>query len=208
MAGRIRSRKRLMAAILVIFSAFCIGWADTWEELQASGDAIVSVQTTFIQTKHLPILTRPLVSEGTLAFRTPGSLRWEYTSPIHSILVMHSGKVRRFTQDTRTHEFREESGAGLDAMQVVVEEISQWMSGRFEDNPMFSVELAPSRKIILIPKGGIADILQRVELWLGDQPGEIQRVLIVEGEAAFTDLSFSHTEINSEIPDDVFVKVP
>ncbi|MDL2268741.1 outer membrane lipoprotein carrier protein LolA [Desulfosarcina sp. OttesenSCG-928-A07] len=185
-----------------------MGWADTWEDLQTETGAITSIQTDFVQTKHLPILARPLVSQGKLAFQTPGSLRWEYTAPIHSILVMHKGKIRRLTLDTRTHEFREESGAGLDVMQMVVAEISQWMTGRFEDNAMFSVELAPSRKILLTPKGGIADILNRVELWLGDEPGQIRRVRIVEGENAFTDLAFSNTTINSEISDDVFVKVP
>ncbi|BBO88844.1 outer membrane lipoprotein carrier protein LolA [Desulfosarcina ovata] len=189
--------------------ALCLGWADNWDGIRAAAGSVASLQTEFTQTKHLPILARPLVSRGKLVYQTPGSLRWEYLSPIRSILFMHDGRVRRFTQDTRTHAFREESGAGLDAMQVVFEEISQWLAGRFEDNPMFDARLEPPHRIVLTPKQkAFAEVLQRIELVLDDRPGVIRQVVIVEGEDAYTELTFSQTVLNQTIDADMFQKVP
>lgn len=197
------------------------GWAQTWESLRASAGTITSVKTRFTQTKHLPILSKPLISKGKLWYQAPGSLRWEYISPIHSILLMHNSRVKRFTLDARTHQFREESGEGLDAMQVVLGEITQWLNGRFDDNPMFTARLEPGGKIVLTPKEkAFGEVIQRIEVTLdtqpgrqsgqqqGQQPGTIRRVLIYESETAYTDLSFDSTKLNQSIDESVFQKVP
>ncbi|GAB6907701.1 Outer membrane lipoprotein carrier protein [Desulfosarcina cetonica] len=202
-------RPRLIAIALVFCVGLCLGWADTWEGIRAAAGTVTSVETAFTQTKHLPILARPLVATGKLFYQTPGSLRWEYLTPIRSILLMDDGRVRRFTQDTQTHAFREETGAGLDAMQVVFQEISQWLAGRFDDNSMFDARLEAGRRIILTPKQkAFAEVLQRIELVLDDQPGVIRQVRIIEGEEAYTELDFSQTVLNRAIPIDVFRKVP
>lgn len=204
-----RIRHTLICLVLLAGTLFCLGWADTWDGIRRAAGSVTSVQTTFTQVKHLPILARPLISRGRLDYQRPGSLRWEYLTPIHSILIMHDGRVRRFTEDTRTHVFREESGAGLDAMQVVFEEISQWLAGRFEDNPMFDARLQPPHSIILTPKQpAFAKVLQRIELVLGERPGVIRQVRIVEGENAYTELNFSGTVLNQPIDAERFQKVP
>lgn len=193
------------------------GRAQTWENIQASAGTITSVETGFTQTKYLPILNKPLISKGKLWYQAPGSLRWEYISPIHSILLMHNGRVKRVTQDPRTHQFREEPGEGLDAMQVVLGEITQWLNGRFDDNPMFTARLEPGGKIVLTPKQkGFGEVIQRIEVTLDTQPGQqsgqqqgmIRRILIYESETAYTDLSFDGTKLNQSIDESVFQKVP
>jgi outer membrane lipoprotein-sorting protein len=204
-----RIRNTWVCLVILMGSLFCLGWADTWEGIRGAAGSVTSVQTAFTQTKQLPILARPLISRGRLYYQRPGSLRWEYLTPIHSILIMHDGRVRRFTEDTRTHVFREESGAGLDAMQVVFDEISHWLSGRFEDNPMFNARLQPPRRIILTPKQqSLTEILQRIELVMDERPGVIQSVRIIEGENAFTELSFSGTVLNQPLGADLFQKAP
>jgi outer membrane lipoprotein-sorting protein len=188
---------------------FCLGWADTWDGLREAAGTIQSVKTDFTQTKHLPILAMPLVSKGHLYFQSPESLRWEYRSPIASILLMHDGRIRRFTKDTRSQHYREESASGLDAMQVVMEQISQWLGGRFDTNPYFDAALKPDQRIVLTPKQtAIQGILKRVELHLGNRPGMIRRVVIYETETAYTDLVFEKTVLNQAIAADVFQKVP
>jgi outer membrane lipoprotein-sorting protein len=207
----------LKHTVLLISLLLCAlpfrGWAETWESIRASAGTITSVETEFIQTKHLPILNKPLISKGKLWYQAPASLRWEYDSPIQSILLMHNGRVKRFTLDTQTHQFREESGEGLDAMQVVLGEISQWLKGRFDENPMFSASLESGDKIVLTPKQkAFSDVIQRIELYLDTQPGRppgiIRRVLIYESETAYTDLSFAGTRLNRSIDESVFQRVP
>ena len=81
-----------------------------------------SVKADFIQEKHLKILARPIISTGTFTFQAPQSLRWEYQKPLHSILLMHGGKVRKFVE--RAGVLAEDKGMQFDAMQVVLADIS------------------------------------------------------------------------------------
>jgi outer membrane lipoprotein-sorting protein len=189
------------------------GWTETWDSIHETAGAITSVETEFVQTKHLPILNKPLVSKGKLWYQAPGSLRWEYLTPIHSILLMHKGRVRRFTCDTRTGKFREESGEGLDAMQMVLGEISQWLAGRFDQNPMFAARLEPGGNIVLTPREkAFGDVIQRIEIHMdtapGQPPGMIRRVLIFESKTAYTELDFKRTRLNQTIDSSVFQKAP
>lgn len=164
-----------------------------------------SVQADFIQEKHLKILARPIISTGSFTFQAPQSLRWEYRTPIRSILLMHGGKVRKFVE--RDGVLAEDKGMRLDAMQVVLAEISNWLDGRFTDNAMFTVSFPKKQTILLTPKEqGIAALISSIELKLGDQAGLLDKVTIFEGPDAFTSLTFSNRMINQDIPASVFTQ--
>jgi hypothetical protein len=94
-------------------------------------------------------------------------------------------------------------------MQVVLEQITHWLSGRFDDNAMFKAELRPDGLIVLEPRQeSMTAVLQRIELYLDARPGIIDRVLIYEGPDAYTQLSFSGTVLNQALAADVFRKAP
>lgn len=185
----------------------CLGWADSWQGLRDTAASVSSVQADFVQEKHLPILARPLVSRGSFRYQKPGSLRWEYREPVPSILVMHDGRTRRFVGGPSG--WTEESGRGLEAMQVVMEEIAGWLAGRFADNPLFDARLESGRRIVLVPKEeGLRRLIQRIELGLADRPGVLRSVSVYESESAFTRMSFSNVVLNGAVAEAVFRKVP
>ncbi len=191
-----------------MLSLMCIGWADSWEQLKTTAGVIKSVQAEFVQEKHLPILSKPLISKGVFYYQAPRSLRWEYQSPVRSILTVHDGHVRRFVSIGEAG-FHEESGAGLEAMQVVVEEITQWLAGHFDDNPMFQSHLEPGKRIILVPKDcAFQKVIQRIVLELGSESGVMRSVTIYERENAFTQLTFKNTVLNAKIEDTLFQEKP
>jgi outer membrane lipoprotein-sorting protein len=170
---------------------------------QAQPVQLRSVQADFLQEKHLKILARPIISTGSFTFQAPQSLRWEYRTPIRSILLMHGGKVRKFVE--RDGVLAEDKGMRLDAMQVVLAEISNWLDGRFTDNAMFTVSFPKKQTILLTPKEpGLAALISSIELKLGEQAGLLDKVIIFEGPDASTSLTFSNRIINKEIPAAVF----
>ena len=69
--------RKCHGVLLIAASVLCLGWADTFEEIQAAAGKVTSLQARFVQEKHLPILTRPLVAKGYFVFQGPDSLRWE-----------------------------------------------------------------------------------------------------------------------------------
>jgi outer membrane lipoprotein-sorting protein len=151
----------------------------------------------------MKILARPLVSKGVLFFQGPDSLRWEYTHPVQSILLLHKGKTRRFVQ--KNDSLIEDASANLQSMQVVVQEITQWLNGRFDDNPAFAASLEPGRKIVMVPRDeSFARLIQRIEVYLADRPAVIKSVMIFENEDSFTKLDFSDVILNQQLDDALF----
>jgi outer membrane lipoprotein-sorting protein len=163
-----------------------------------------SIQADFIQKKHLKILIRPLVSTGTLVFQTPQSLRWEYKTPVPSILLMHGGRVKKFV--TRDGRLVEDKGARLDSMQLVLAQISNWLDGRFSDNDMFRVSFSDQRTVLLTPKTqALAALISKIELKLAERQGFLDGVTIFEGPGAYTEMTFANRVVNKDIPDALFI---
>lgn len=203
---RIKKHPFLIRAIFLLTAFFCIGWADSWEELETAAGTVTSIKAGFTQEKHMKILVRPLVSEGRLLFQGPDSLRWEYNRPVQSVLLLHNGQTKRFVK--KNGSFVEDASANLQSMQVVVQEITQWLSGRFDENPAFTAKLAPGRVIVLVPKDeSFARLIQRIEIHLSDRPAIIKSVMIFESEDTFTKLDFKDVIINQKLDDVLFRKV-
>jgi outer membrane lipoprotein-sorting protein len=204
---KIVRRKSVLAMLLPAALFWCLGWADSLETLKAATGKITSVKADFVQSKHLKILSKPLISKGVIYYKSPGSLRWEYIEPIRSILLAHNGKTKRFHGDG--DRFSEENSADTPFMQVVMTQISQWFAGNFNDDALFSARMELGRKIVLTPKNkNFTGIIAKIELYLSNTPGVIDRVMIHEGADAYTRMDFSQTSINPELADDIFQKTP
>jgi len=186
-----------------VLAFLCLGWAESWEALRAAAGSVSSVQAEFVQEKHLPILAKPLVSKGVFYYQTPQSLRWEYRWPLKSILTMHDGRIRRFADGPSG--MTEKRGAGLDAMQLVMQEITQWLAGRFEESTIFEARLVPGGRIVLTPRQeAFRKVIQSIVLVLAERPGTIDSVTIYESPDAYTRMVFSRTVLNQRIDDSIF----
>ena len=194
------------AVLLLASACLSIGWGSTWEELKSAAGPIQSVIAEFVQEKHMKILARPLISSGVFYFQAPASLRWEYRAPLRNILLMTGDGTERYVGTDAG--FVKESDANLQAMQVVLEHITHWLDGRFEDNPMFTAKLEPGPRITLTPKEkAFTKMIQRIELVFSDRPGIIESVTIHESDESFTRLAFKNVVLNPPIDGSVFRKV-
>ncbi len=200
-----RCRKR-MSLVVVLAALLSLGWGDTWEEIREGAGRIQSIRADFIQEKHMKILAEPLISEGIFYFRMDDDLRWEYTAPIQSVLLMYNGDTRRYIQGK--DGWIVDETARLQAMQVVLGEITNWLNGRFDENPDFAAALEPDRRIVLTPKApSMAAFISRITLHLSKTPGLLEAVTIHEGADSFTRLIFQNVRLNSPIEDAVFQTV-
>lgn len=192
-------RRSFFIALCCLFPVF-LGLPAAAAEQQI---AIQTIQAEFTQEKHLKILKKPLVSTGRFIFAAPQSLRWEYHAPIPSILIMHNGSIEKYIK--RDGKFVADQGMRLDAMQVVLTEISNWLDGRFGDNDMFKVTFPDQHTVLLLPQDAMmASLISKIELKLADQKGLLDSVTIFEGPDAYTRMAFSGRTLNEEIPASVF----
>ncbi|MDR2735162.1 MAG: outer membrane lipoprotein carrier protein LolA [Spirochaetota bacterium] len=77
-----------LAAICILAFALPAG-ANQYESFAS----IKTVSSDFTMHKYLAIAVQPLVSTGRLYFEKPGFLRWEYTSPFPSGVILNGKKA-------------------------------------------------------------------------------------------------------------------
>jgi len=64
------------------------------QKMASSAEAIRTVECNFTQTKQSKMLSKPQMSEGKMFCQQPDKLRWEYTSPRPSTLVLEGTEAR------------------------------------------------------------------------------------------------------------------
>ncbi len=174
--------------------------------LKEASRNIRSVKADFLQKRFLQILTKPLLSEGKLFFSTPDSLRWEYFSPLRSVMLQKGSTIQVYNFSDGV--WKPEMAQAMEGRRMVLAEISQWFRGRFDESKAFKHVYSPDppAQITLVPGEGINRFIQRIEIVLSVRPGVIDRVEIEEPGGSRTLIEFKNVEINSRFPSEVFEK--
>jgi len=206
-SGRYGRRFRVAVPLLTMALALLLaGWADSWDAIRREAGQVRSIRARFVQKKHLPILAKPFVSEGRFYFQAPGSVRWEYSKPVRSVLLIHRGSARRYVYGDKG--WVPEAGERLQGMQMVMDEIAAWTQGRFDTDPRFTARLEGGRpaRVVLVPKDPtLVNLIARIEIAFSpERKGAIRSVKIVEGKDAWTMLEFTRTEHNLSLSERLF----
>ena len=183
-----------------------IALSQDWNSLKEASKNIRSVKADFLQKRFLQILTKPLLSEGKLFFNTPDSLRWEYLSPLRSVMLQKGNNIQVY--NFSEGKWKPEMIQAVEARRMVLAEISRWFQGRFDESKAFKHTYSPGppARIILVPGEGINRFIQRIEIVLSVRPGVIDRVEIEESGGSRTFIEFRNVVINSSISSEVFEK--
>ena len=189
-----------------LFSAGQLALSQDWTSLKEASRNIRSVKAEFLQKRFLQILTKPLLSEGKLFFYTPDSVRWEYLSPLRSVMLQKGSTIQVY--NFSEGKWKPEITQAVEARRMVLAEISQWFQGRFDESKAFKHTYSPGppARITLVPGEGINRFIQRIEIVLSVRPGVIDRVEIEEPGGSRTFIEFRNVVINSSISSEVFEK--
>ena len=202
-----RELKRVLFFCILITLNLLSAVAGASQDLAALKEisrTIQSVKADFIQKRFLPILTKPLHSEGRFFFSTPGSLRWEYLSPLRSVMLKKGDiiKLYHFSEGA----WKSETTPAVESRRMVLSEINSWFQGRFDESKAFKPLYSPGppARVTLTPREGIDKFIQRIEIVLSARPGVIDRVEIEEPGGSRTLIEFKKVENNSRIPAEIF----
>ena len=195
-------------SVLIAVAVFSAEIARTQDltSLKEASRNIRSVKAEFLQKRSLPILTKPLFSEGKLFFYIPNSLRWEYLSPLRSVMLRKGNNIQIYNFSDGV--WKPEMAQAVESRRMVLEEISHWFQGRFDESKAFKhlYSPGPSERVILVSGEGINRFINRIEIVLSVRPGVIHRVEIEEPGGSRTSIEFRNVEINSSLSSEVFEK--
>jgi hypothetical protein len=180
-------------------------WFRSWDGIRAAAAAVKTIEASFVQTRTLKILRKPLVSRGVMAYRRPNHLRWEYQSPLETLLLVRGGAVQRLVK--HAGQWLPDASAKLEAMRVVIGEINLWLDGNFAASKTFRPELRPSAEgvpahVDLIPVDkSLGKIISRIAIRFGQRPGSVDAIDIYEEGEGVTHIVFENPRYGGAIPD-------
>lgn len=92
----------LIAYCLLIVSLSAQGLSEQKmiQKMVAAAEEIKTVQCSFTQTKRMKMLSKGQVSEGKMSCQQPDKLRWEYTTPQRSTLILNGTDARLMKGET------------------------------------------------------------------------------------------------------------
>ena len=191
----------VMVTTLVSATSAC---SQDWASVKQAFRNTESVKAEFVQERHLQILKAPLVSQGRFFYLSSGSLRWEYLSPIRSVMLQKGDNVRLYHFSEGA--WKQDMTQGVEARRMVLAEMSQWLQGRFEESKVFSHAYSPGPpgRVLLTPREGISKFILGIEIVLSDRAGVIDRVEMTEPGGAATRILFRNVELNSSPGPEIF----
>ncbi len=207
-----RSSRYLLSLVLLLCGGlFLCGRAragdleDFLTRVEQSAAKVNSFSCDFRQERHLALFARPVVFTGHLYLVRPDRLRWEFSTPIPSLLILDGNIGRRCGQGIETSEFRLDRDP---VMRLVTQQLRTWTSGDYRDlEGDFTLSLAPGPSLVLAPRQpGLAGFLSRITVKFDPRSLQPSRVEIDETGGDSTVLDFTSYRLNPVLPAELFAE--
>ena len=69
--------------------------------LETAGRGLKTMQASFVETKVLVLLEESQETRGQVLLQVPGRLRWDYTSPKPSVMLIRDGRFARYIPQSK-----------------------------------------------------------------------------------------------------------
>lgn len=201
---------RFQDLLMVVMLLLCwpiVALAEAGEEiatLKRLAADVSSVQSDFVQEKHLAIFKEVMVSKGRFTYGKPDRLRWELTEPVAAGFVLNGSKGRRWNARSGEQSFEL---AREPAMKLISEQIFAWTSADF-DRLRRSYQLAVVQDAPIIlrlePLGGAGDFLDHLQVSFSADGRHLTTIEIHEQGGDFTLIRFHNTVLNASLDDRLF----
>jgi outer membrane lipoprotein-sorting protein len=198
----------LIIGIFLVIGPLNYAWASDFEKLRKESANIKTIQTRFVQKKSMKILSKPLISEGRFYYASPDSFRWEYFKPLRSVVITYKNNTKRYIASGG--KMVEDKTGSAQAMKIVLNEVTGWMNGKFDQNPSFKATISEggnTRNTLTPTEKSMSGMIEKIEIILSKKSATVKSVKIIESANNFTQIDFDNVEINKAINSSVFQDV-
>ena len=206
--------KKIITVILIISSTYAFSQPKGYRKvnnkqtiankINTASKKINTIESDFMQYKHLDILKDDITSKGHFSFKKPNMLRWEYSNPYKYLIVMNKSKmwindgkkVQKF--DTKSNKmFKEINDLMLGLMQ-----------GDILKSDKFSVELYEKKNTILaelVPKSKeMKKFLSKITIFFNKKTLNVSAIIMRENKTDYTKINFINQKYNIVVSDEKF----
>lgn len=187
------------------------------DQIHHAQSQLRSLEARFVQRKESNLLLEPEVSEGTFAFVAPDRVRWDFTIPSDTVVVVRGQEMLTWYRDLKRAE-RVQVGPQADRMLQFLGPGSSLatLQRYFSVSAAFPKDTELPYRLELKPRiSRLGKRIRKMTLHIDPRLFVPVRVSYEEPGGQITELSFEDLEINAEInserfqptlPDDVEVR--
>ena len=164
-----------------------------------------TMSCSFVQTKHLSLLSDKMVSEGRMYYSQPDRLRWEYTSPYKYLFIFNGNKVyvgtdsRKDVIDTNTNKLFKE------VARIMMSTVTGTALSNATDFDTEAAEEKGSWVVTLVPrKKEMRRMFAKITMTFSKSAIMISELSIYEKNGDRTDIKFKDVLSDAKVDESLF----
>ena len=164
-----------------------------------------TMSCSFVQTKHLSLLSDKMVSEGRMYYSQPDRLRWEYTSPYKYLFIFNGNKVyvgndsRKDVIDTNTNKIFKE------VARIMMSTVTGTALSNAADFDTEAAEEKCSWVVTLVPrKKEMRRMFAKITMTFSKSASMISELSIYEKNGDRTDIKFKDVLSDAKVDESLF----
>jgi outer membrane lipoprotein-sorting protein len=176
--------------------------------LERAGQALKTMKADFVETKVLVLLNDAQETRGNLMLHVPGRLRWNYTTPQPSVLLIKDGAFARYIPRSR-QVFRGAARGEADLL-VGFGPGAAGLGKRYEVTLVGEETVGGSPAWVLDLKPWEASgLFSAIRLWVDEARSIPVQTQLTEPTGDHTTIRFERVFINGHLPSGAFdLKLP
>ena len=164
-----------------------------------------TIQSLFVQEKHLSFLSENIISKGEFLFRSPNQLRWEYSEPFEYIIVFNDKNIlikdenKISTFDTESNKmFSEINNMMIGTIQGnLFADNERFDAKYFENSTQYLLELEPK-----LPE--MKNMLKQILIYIDKSDVSVSKIKMIESSDDYTSIEFVNRKLNQDIDNNIF----
>lgn len=178
---------------------------DFQSKLHAIAAKTTSLQSDFVQIKHLDVLSEDIESNGILIYKADNKLRWEYTTPLEYLIILKDGKVS--IKDEGKVSSYDLSG------NKTFQKINEMMIGSIQGDLLVNEadydyefkENSTNYLVVMYPKEKkVQEFMKSINIYFSKKDYSVEQVKMLEQSGDYTLMKFKNKKTNANISDKVF----
>ena len=182
--------------------------ADVVAKVDAAKAGVETLAGEFTQKNRVKLFKQELTSKGKLYFKKPRQIRWEYTAPDPSVLILDGNKATLTTPGAAPQVFDLDKDA---TMRAIFDQLLTWLgpgslAAARDDYELATAGTAAAPTLVLTPKlaSTIGKAFARIELHLDPKSWLMKSIKLVEKNGDEKEIDFAKLTRNGKLPADAF----
>ena len=165
--------------------------------LKETADKLTSIESDFVQVKHLDMFDEDVVSKGKFYYQKNNKISLDYSQPLSYLIVINGGRLK-IVADGKKSIMQLSTNKMMNEMQdmitaCMVGDLNR-MNGSYnlkyqEDNNQYIVSITPRSK-------QVKEYVSAIEIRLSKADMSVDQLRMYENEADYTDYKFSNKRFN------------